>query len=99
MSEVPQKNVGWAWFWAIVGVLYTISPVDVVPDVLPLGGWADDVVALGTAGLNLLQKYTEDTSQALSSILKVLKYILLFGGIVIVLILVLIALLVYKAVV
>lgn len=99
MSEVPQKNVGWAWFWMIVGVLYTISPVDVVPDILPVAGWADDVVALGTTALNLLQKYTADTSQSLSQILKVLKYILLFGGIVIVLILVLIALLVYKAVV
>lgn len=99
MSEVPQKNVGWAWFWAIVGLLYTISPIDIVPDVLPLAGWADDVVALGAAGLNLLQKYTEDTSQTMAAILKTLKYVLLFGGVIIVLILALITLLVYKAVV
>lgn len=79
-----------------IAVLYSISPIDIVPDFIPIAGWADDILTLGTAGLNLIQSYTAESNAALSSIVKTLKYILLFGGIIIVLILVLIALLVYK---
>jgi len=78
-------------------LLYSISPIDIVPDFIPVAGWADDVLSLGTAGLNLIQSYTAESNAALSSIVKTLKYLLLFGGIIIVLILVLIALLIYKA--
>lgn len=91
-------GTGWAWFWAGLAILYSISPIDVVPDFLPVAGWADDILVLGTSALNLLQTYTQNSNATLSAILKVLKYILLFGGIVIVMILVLIALLVYKVV-
>ena len=91
-----QQNNGWAWFWMIVAVLYTASPIDIIPDFIPVAGWADDILSIGTAGLNLLQSYTAQSNATLSSILKMFKYILLFGGIIIVLILALIGLLIYK---
>lgn len=82
----------------VLAILYSLSPIDIVPDVLPIAGWADDILVLGTSALNLLQTYTQNSNATLSAILKVLKYILLLGGIVIVMILVLIVLLVYKVV-
>lgn len=27
---------------ALLALIYTISPIDIVPDVLPVVGWADD---------------------------------------------------------
>lgn len=94
-QQKPANN-GWAWFWMVLAILYTASPIDIVPDIIPVAGWADDILGLGTAGLNLLQSYTAESNAALSSILKTFKYILLFGGIIIVLILALIGLLIYK---
>ena len=82
----------------IVSVLYCLSPVDVVPDVVPVAGWMDDVVAIGVAALNLLQSYTEQSNATLSAILKMLKKILLVGGLIIVAVLALIFVLVYKMV-
>jgi len=45
----------WDWFsgrfdWSplrlfaafIIGVLYLVSPIDIVPDVIPIAGWIDD---------------------------------------------------------
>lgn len=100
MNKLEDKSyrTGWAWFWAGLAILYSISPIDVVPDFLPVAGWADDILVLGTSVLNLLQTYTRDSNETLSTILKTLKYIVLLGGIMIVLILILIALLVYKVI-
>ena len=99
MNKVAKSyGTGWAWFWMCTACLYSVSPIDIIPDFIPVAGWADDILALGTSALNLLQVYTQNSNEALSSILKILKYILLIGWIVIVLILVLIALLVYKAI-
>lgn len=91
-------NNRWAWFWMIVSILYCLSPVDVVPDVAPVAGWMDDVVGIGVAALNLLQSYTEQSNATLSAILKMLKKILLVGGLIIVAVLALIFVLVYKMV-
>lgn len=96
--QQSSSGNGWAWFWMVVSVLYTVSPIDIVPDFIPVAGWADDILGIGTAGLNLIQSYTAESNAALSSIVKMLKIILLVGGIIIVLVLVLIALLVYKVV-
>ncbi|MCH5221869.1 MAG: DUF1232 domain-containing protein [Muribaculaceae bacterium] len=98
-NQVPQttSSNGWAWFWMVVAILYSVSPIDIIPDFIPVVGWADDILSLGTAGLNLLQSFTAKSNETLSSILKTLKYFLLIGGVIIVLILALIALLVYKA--
>ena len=55
-------------------------------------------IGAGTLGFESIADLYAESNATLSAILKVLKYILLFGGIVIVMILVLIALLVYKVV-
>ncbi len=44
-NSVPtwRKGVG------LLAVLYVISPVDLIPDVVPVIGWLDDVGVLGLA--------------------------------------------------
>jgi uncharacterized membrane protein YkvA (DUF1232 family) len=34
----------------ILALLYILSPIDLIPDVIPLVGWADDLVVGGGAG-------------------------------------------------
>lgn len=70
-----------AWIWAILCALYAISPVDIIPDVIPVVGWADDALAVVGGGLNLLQASVGQTNQTLAHILKCFKWVvILLGG-------------------
>lgn len=40
---------GWRKWVGLLSVLYVLSPVDLIPDVLPVIGWLDDVGVLGLA--------------------------------------------------
>ncbi len=40
----------------LLAVAYDVSPVDVIPDVLPVVGWMDVVVVTGLALLNLFRQ-------------------------------------------
>lgn len=72
---------------AVLGVLYGVSPVDVVPDVFPVVGWIDDLVITGGTLLNLVQAYAKDTSASLARLLGLVKWLLwIVGGILIALI-------------
>ena len=57
-QQSNSSNTHWAWFWMILAVLYSVSPIDIIPDFIPLAEWADDILGLGISGLNLLQVYT-----------------------------------------
>lgn len=39
------------WFWRILtylgGIVYIVSPIDIVTDILPIMGWIDDLILLG----------------------------------------------------
>lgn len=94
MSEEIEKkkasHVG-AWIWAIIGILYTILPVDILPDAVPVAGWIDDALLVVTGILNLAQSYSEGNNESLAKFFKVIKWIIIILGIIAV---VLIALLV-----
>ena len=54
----------------VLAVLYVIMPLDLVPDVVVIVGWIDDLVALLGAGAGLLfalRRYQRDQGQALQS--------------------------------
>ena len=71
----------------ILGVLYGVSPVDILPDVVPVAGWIDDLVITGGSLLGLVQSFAKESSQFLARILGFLKWTLwLLGGIVVLLI-------------
>ena len=44
LKEIVQPFVGWAI--AALSVAYIVSPLDVLPDFIPVVGWADDLAAL-----------------------------------------------------
>lgn len=43
-----------AWVIIAVAILYILSPIDIIPDVIPVLGWSDDV-ALGVFAFALLR--------------------------------------------
>ena len=67
-----------------LAVLYDISPVDVIPDIAVVG-WVDDFFITATAGLNLIQQYTSESMQWLSTIAKTLKWLTIILGVIVVL--------------
>jgi uncharacterized membrane protein YkvA (DUF1232 family) len=40
-KEVPRKTI----FWAVIAILYFLSPLDFIPDLFP-GGYIDDITVI-----------------------------------------------------
>lgn len=80
----------------IQGVLYGVSPVDILPDVVPVGGWIDDIVITGGGLLNLAQAYTQDTNKSLAKIIGLAKWLILILGGILIVILGLLGVAIYK---
>ena len=78
-----ESHVG-AWIWAVLGVIYAISPVDLLPDVIPVAGWVDDILITVTGGLNLIQSYLKESNEHLAKIVKGIKWVLIVLGILII---------------
>jgi hypothetical protein len=82
-AEVVGKNgasnfqKGLAVFFAIVTLLYTISPIDLAPDAIPVFGWVDDLGLLATATMNVVQQFAKDQNSAMVKILKYAKWLLI----------------------
>ncbi len=60
-----------AKFFMLFAVLYVISPVDLVPDVIVVIGWLDDLAVAATAGTSLLmamRRYTRREPRSLEAI-------------------------------
>jgi uncharacterized membrane protein YkvA (DUF1232 family) len=51
-----SPSIFWAWVILILAVLYLISPIDIIPDVIPILGWIDDVVVTLSAIIIALPK-------------------------------------------
>ena len=65
-----------AWIWLGASVLYTILPIDIIPDI-PLIGWIDDFLLVSSAAFNVLQQETGVSNQFLARIARLLKWIML----------------------
>ena len=55
---------GWLKLGTALLVLYVLSPVDLIPDVLPVIGWADDLVLVPFAIRWMLNRLPPDISRA-----------------------------------
>jgi len=78
---------GLAVFLMVMSLLYTVSPIDLAPDAIPVIGWLDDVGFLITATMNLVQQFSKDQNSAMVKILKYAKWLmviaaLLLGGLI-----------------
>ncbi|MBW5396768.1 DUF1232 domain-containing protein [Brachyspira pilosicoli] len=97
MSEYTKNKSGIkAWLPLILAVIYTISPVDLVPDTLPIAGWLEDILFLIVGGLNGIENGVLDDNSSVKKIIKFLKWGLLIVGIIGILIIILLAVLVFK---
>ena len=56
-----------AWLWIVMAVIYTISPLDIVSDIIPIYGWIDDGLILAISILNLVQSYLKEGYEPLAN--------------------------------
>ena len=70
--------------------------MDILPDVVPVAGWVDDLVIAGSGVLNFIQAKVGETSETLASILGIFKWILIVLGVIAILLIALIGGLIYK---
>lgn len=67
---------------AVMGALYGVSPVDIVPDFIPFAGWMDDVVVVGGSILHLGQSFAKDTNDNFAKLIGIIKWgVIIFGAI------------------
>ena len=70
---------GLAVFFVIMSLLYTVSPIDLAPDAIPVVGWLDDVGFLVTATMNAVQQFAKDQNSAMVKILKYAKWFMVIA--------------------
>ncbi|MFT3710595.1 MAG: DUF1232 domain-containing protein [Archangium sp.] len=68
-SYVRSPRVGrWKKVLAVLAVVYAISPIDFVPDVVPIFGWLDDLgvlsVAFGLVARDMAKHAKQEKEQA-----------------------------------
>jgi uncharacterized membrane protein YkvA (DUF1232 family) len=70
---------------AMIAIVYDLSPIDAVPDTIPLFGWLDDVGFTLMAALNAYQQFSKDQSASIVRLAKYVKWMMVasivFAGI------------------
>lgn len=103
MNEYDNENQPstWGikpWIPLILALIYMVSPIYLVPDFIPVVGWLEDALFVVVGGLHGIQNGILETNSSLRGLIKFLKLgILIIGGIAI-LIVVLLAVLIFKVV-
>lgn len=69
-SATDEKTPVWAKTTIYAALAYFISPVDAVPDIIPMVGYSDDVgvlvAALGATAAHITQEHTRKAKETLS---------------------------------
>lgn len=86
------------WIPLILALIYTVSPIDLVPDFIPIVGWFEDALLVIVGGLNGIQNGVLETNSSLRTLIKYLKWGLLIIGGIAILIVVLLVVLIFKVV-
>ncbi|MBQ3716593.1 MAG: DUF1232 domain-containing protein [Fibrobacter sp.] len=81
-AEKEQNGVSVVWkalsvLIAMVALAYDMSPIDAVPDALPVLGWLDDFGFTAMAALNLYQQFAKDQGALTVRLAKYLKWMLI----------------------
>lgn len=76
---------------AMLALAYDVSPIDAVPDAIPVLGWLDDIGITAFAAMNVYQQFAKNPKAPLVKLAKYIKWILVtlvvllgvaFGGLV-----------------
>ena len=86
------------WIPLILALIYTVSPIDLIPDFIPIVGWLEDALLVIVGGLNGIQNGVLEANSSLRTLIKYLKWGLLIIGGIAILIVVLLVVLVFKVV-
>ena len=80
-NDEPYKNKSLnsilSWIPFILALIYTISPVDFIPDVIPVAGWGEDAMFLIVSALHGIQNTVLDKN---TSIYKIIKSIIILDA-------------------
>ena len=81
-AEKEQNGVSVVWkalsvLIAMVALAYDMSPIDAVPDALPVFGWLDDLGFTTMAALNLYQQFAKDQGALMVRLAKYVKWMLI----------------------
>ncbi|MCQ2108599.1 MAG: DUF1232 domain-containing protein [Fibrobacter sp.] len=61
---------------ALVAAAYTASPIDAVPDAIPVLGWLDDIGFVLMAALNVYQQFAKDQNSTMVKLIRYTKWML-----------------------
>jgi hypothetical protein len=81
ISPVSERSMVVPVLLFALAILYDLSPIDIIPDI-PVIGYFDDLLITAAATLNLLQKWLQDTSVLLAAALGLMKWLVIFVGII-----------------
>lgn len=87
MNGASPLQKGFAVFFVIMSLLYTVSPIDAIPDAVPVVGWLDDAGLLLTATMNAVQQFAKNQDSTMVKILKYAKWFLVLFTVIAVLLL------------
>ena len=81
-AEKEQNGVSVVWkalsvLIAMAALAYDMSPIDAVPDALPVLGWLDDLGFTAMAALNLYQQFAKDQGALAVRLAKYVKWMLI----------------------
>jgi uncharacterized membrane protein YkvA (DUF1232 family) len=65
-----------SWFWLLIAFLYFVSPFDMIPDTIPVGGWADDCLVLCAVSVNFIQQQFFQDNESINKTLNLFKLFL-----------------------
>lgn len=54
--KIDKNKKGLSWVLLILAVIYILSPIDIVPDFLPILGWLDDFLVGALALINFINQ-------------------------------------------
>ncbi|MCQ2100529.1 MAG: DUF1232 domain-containing protein [Fibrobacter sp.] len=61
---------------ALAALAYDVSPVDAIPDGIPVLGWLDDLGMTVMAALNVYQQFAKDQNSTLVKLIRYTKWML-----------------------
>lgn len=82
---VEKKKMTGAWIGLIISTLYILSPLDIIPDLIPVAGWLDDFLIGAIGVLNFFQHQAQAANSSLAGIVKFLKWSLIAIAIIVIL--------------